>query len=100
MKITIKPMVIDKDEPEFVAKWELAIRQCEQKLANTIIEHLNNTATNTNLTIRSLGKDTFQALKAIDPSRAKEVMERTLEEAQTKRTEKLENRKKRKAESR
>ena len=96
LTITIKPMVIDKEDPEFVAKWETAIKRCEQKLANTIIEHLKNTATKINLAIRALGKNTFQTLKVIDPSRAKDVIERILEEAQVKRTEKQENRKKQK----
>ena len=96
LKITIKPMVIDKEDPQFVAKWETAIRQSEQKLANILIEHLKETATKTNLAIRELGKETL-TLKAIDPSRAKDVIDRTLEEAQVKRNEKQENRKKRKA---
>ena len=70
--------------------------ESEQKLANILIEHLKETATKTNLAIRELGKETL-TLKAIDPSRAKDVIERTLEEAQVKRNEKQENRKKRKA---
>ena len=39
LRITIKPMVIEKDRPEFQAAWEQAIRNCENLLINTLIEH-------------------------------------------------------------
>ena len=68
LRITIKPMVIEKDDPKFISKWETAIRDCEHKLATIIIDHLKETADKTNLTIRATSKETFQKLKTIDPA--------------------------------
>ena len=54
----------------FVSKWETAVRECEHKLATTIIDHLKNTADKTNMAIRAMSKETFKNLKTINPSGA------------------------------
>ena len=100
LRITIKPMVIEKDDPKFISKWETAIRDCEHKLATVIIDHLKETADKTNLTIRTTSKETFQKLKTIDPAiDAGDTLKTTLAEAQQTRTERIENRKRKRAEN-
>ena len=99
LKIQIKPMVIDKDNPTFMANWEKAVRECERKLTETKIDHLNNTAEKTNLTIRATTKQTYGNLKTIDPDGATDILKQALADAEEKRQEKIEIRKKRKAET-
>ena len=99
IKIQIKPMVIDKDNPTFVANWEKAVRECERKLTETIINHLKNTAEKTNLTIRATTKETYGNLKTIDPDGATDILKQALADAEEKRQEKIEIRKKRKADT-
>lgn len=69
LKIAISPMVINKDNPTFVANWENACRESEKQLTQMIIDHLGNTITKTNLAIRSLSKEGFHSLKEIDKLR-------------------------------
>ena len=99
LKIQIKPMVIDKDNPTFVANWKKAVRECERKLTETIIDHLKNTAEKTNLTIRATTRETYGNLKTIDPDGATDILKQALADAEEKRQEKIEIRKKRKADT-
>ena len=100
LRITIKPMVIEKDDPKFISQWETAIRECEQKLATVIIDHLKTTADKTNVAIRTTSKETFQKLKNIDPAiDAGDTLKTTLAEAQQARNERTENRKRKRAEN-
>ena len=92
-------MVIDKDNPTFMANWEKAVRECERKLTETKIDHLKNTAEKTNLTIRATTKETYGNLKTIDPDGATDILKQALADVEEKRQEKIEIRKKRKAET-
>ena len=98
LKINVQPMIIEKDHPDFISRWDRAIKQCEEKLLQTLIDHLDSFMEKTNLEIRATTKQAFLSLKTIQPSGAKETIQETLEEAQMTRTEKTEARKKRKAE--
>jgi len=44
LKINIQPMVIDKDNCAFQNQWNDTPRECEKKLLNFLIGHLNTIA--------------------------------------------------------
>ena len=98
LQIDIKPMVIDKDNPDFVASWDKAIKECENCLVQTILDYLKSTVTKTNLAIRATTKEAYQNLKKMQPSGAAQAVKQTLEEAEITRTEKAENRKRKRME--
>ena len=51
LSITIRPMVIDKDNPEFKAEWNKAIEAAEKSLLKTLQTHLNKVDNNTTMIV-------------------------------------------------
>ena len=74
LKINVTPVVIDKEHPDFVNKWDRAIKQCEATLVQTLVDHLNGVMEKTNVAKQTLTKETYQGLKRIHPSGAKETI--------------------------
>ena len=93
LQIDVKPMVVDKDDPDFVASWNKAIKECENRLIQTILNHLGNMITKTNLAIRATTKEAYNSLKTLQPAGAAQAVKDTLEEAEIIRKEKAESRK-------
>ena len=87
-------MVIEKDHPDFTTRWERALKQCEETLVQTLMDHLARVMEETNIAIRATTKQAYGALKSIHLSGAKEVIKDTLKEAEQTQTEKAETRKK------
>ena len=48
LRITIKPLVMNREEPKFTTAWDRAVRKCETTLVKVITDHLDNTVLNTN----------------------------------------------------
>ena len=94
LRITTKPMVVNREDPKFVSSWERTIRRCELTLIKTITDHLEDTIQNTNDTIRETTKTAYSAIKDIDtPERAKKAIETALASAERERNLRAENRK-------
>ena len=92
-------MVIDKDNPDFVANWDRAVKpEFENRLVQTILDHLRSTVTKTNLALRAITKEAYQNLKKMHPSGAAQTVKDNLEEAEITRTEKAESRKRKRTE--
>jgi len=63
LRVSIQPMVIDKDNRAFQIKWNETLRGCEKKLLDLLIEHLNNTISDTIATIRNKSDECLTTLK-------------------------------------
>ena len=101
LRINVKPLVIDKENPTFVRKWNDAIRRAELELTKIIIEHLQDVIQQTNAIIRETTEKTYHALRAADITidEAKKALEDTLKQADSARKAKNEARQKRKLET-
>ena len=75
LRINITPVVIDKEHPDFVTKWDRAIKQCEVTLIQTLVDHFNGVMKKTNVAIQTLTKEAYQGLKKIHPSGARKPSE-------------------------
>ena len=101
LRINVKPLVIDKENPTFVRKWNDAIRRAELELTKNITEHLQDVIQQTNAIIRENIEETYHALRAADITidEAKRALEETLKQADSARKSKNEARQKRKLEA-
>ena len=98
--ITIKPLVIEKEDPTFKAEWNSAIEAAEKSLMVTLQNHLTRVVDKTTRKIRKTAKQTIKKLKQIhDDSTAKSIIEETITEADNDRKKRNETREKRKMEA-
>lgn len=85
LSITIKPLVIRKDNPELVTKWERATKEAERKSMSVLNEHLTKITSETNTKIRQDTKAVYTKLKAIDKTKAKIALKEKLKIAEQER---------------
>ena len=98
LKITLRPMVMHRDDPTFTRDWDETIKRCENEIITTIIKHLQRIVENRGNTIRGNTERCYKAIKTINPNKAKLEIEKTLKMADeahqkkkdTKRKQKLE----------
>ena len=84
LQIRIQPLVIDKDQPEFKQKWVKTVKDCETKLVDFLIEHLENTIDQTK-DIRKESTECLQSLQRdILEHKAREKLNETLRDAENK----------------
>ena len=78
----IKPMVLDKDDPQFIAKWNSAIIESERSLMRTLQSHLTRVVDKTTHKVHTTAKQTMRKIKQIHNSTtAKNLVEQTVTEA-------------------
>lgn len=85
LAITVKPLVIHKDHPDLIQKWEKATKDTEKKLIGILQEHLTKLTMETNDKIRKDTKSTYAKLKSIDKATAKITLEEILKVAEEER---------------
>ena len=83
LRINVKPLVIDKENPTFVRKRNDAILKAELELTKAITEHLQDVIQQTNAIIWETTEKTYHALQAADIAidEVKKALEDTLKEA-------------------
>ena len=100
LKITTKPLVVNKDDPRFQSEWQAAIRQSENSLIDCIRTHLNRVIDNTNEEIRELTQKSFLTLRSSkDLERTSAKLKDTIREAEANRHEANESRKRKRQET-
>ena len=77
-----KSQLSHKEDPNFVAEWEKATWQCEQRLMATLIDHLSKIETLSNNTIREAAKLCYNTLMGIFPDRAKDALQDILQKSE------------------
>ena len=82
LRITIKPLVIQKDDPTFVTDWNNAIKTSEMMLCKSLIDHLNRVISSTKDEIRDMTDKTYLKIKKIDPTNAKTVIKTGIHQAE------------------
>ena len=96
--INVTPQVLDQDDPTFSREWQTAIRTAERNLIDCLRDHLRRVRDEANQSLRDTTKMTYEAIKDIDPTTAKQSIEDTLREAdeewQSRNTARKEKRKK------
>ena len=63
LKLTIKPLIMKKEDLEFQAKWNQATKQAEHTLIRCLVEHLDNIMETTNSELQGSTKETPTKLK-------------------------------------
>ncbi|MCY4327356.1 MAG: hypothetical protein OXC53_07200 [Rhodobacteraceae bacterium] len=100
LKISIKPLIMKKDDPSFQISWNTAVKSAEESLVKCLIDHLDTILTQTNEELRASTKETLSRLKRLNPiQEAKDKIKETLDQAQDERTQRNNNRAKRKLEA-
>ena len=100
LKISIKPLIMKKDDPVFQNKWNQAVKQAEHTLIECLVEHLEDIMLTTNKDLRESTKEILRKLKTQNnEEEAKQKIKTVLDEAQEERTARNTNRRKRKLES-
>ena len=100
LKISIKPLIMKKDDPSFQIAWNTAVKSAEESLINYLIDHLDTILTQTNEELRASTKERLAKLKKLNPDQeAKDKIKATLDEAQEERTQRNNKRAKRKLEA-
>ena len=89
LQITVKPQVINKEQPTFANRWNSIVRSAENKMMQCLIDHLETTQSETRNRIRSVSNQTLVKLKQLDPDRAVEKLKTGLEQAEQTRKLKL-----------
>ena len=92
-------MVINKEDAGFQRKWDLAVKECEVILIDTLIKHLDAFIQKINPNIREMAKTTWLSIKKIDNDRASQALETALKESEETRKKKAESRKRRREEN-
>ena len=95
LQISIRPMVVNRDNPEFQRNWERAIKQSEGILLDTLTNHLDSFIQSTNEKIRETAKETWLKLRRIDASRAATLLKDALQQSEEGRKAKAEKEKER-----
>ena len=98
LKITLRPMVMHRDDPTFTRDWDETIRKSENEITTSIIKHLQRIVENRGNTIRENTKKCYKAIKTINPEKAKLEIEETLKMADEARQKKKDTKRKRKLE--
>lgn len=80
-QITVKPMVINKEDPTFTSEWSQLIKQNEVAMINCIVRHLQRVADTTRKEIRSESNKAFTNLKRLDPDNARAILEEAIKQA-------------------
>ena len=70
LQITVKPQVINKEQPEFSNKWNSIVKTAEKDMMQCIIQHLESTQSDTRDSIRAISNETLNNLRQIDPTGA------------------------------
>ena len=96
LRITTKPMVINREDPKFTTAWDRAVKRCELTLVKVITDHLDDTIQHTNQVIRETTKTAYGRIKDIEPERAKKTIKTALASAEKERNLEAEQRKKKK----
>ena len=99
LQISIRPMVVNRENPEFQGNWERAVKQSEGILLDTLINHLDSFIQSTNEKIRNEAKETWQRIKQIDASRAATLLQDALQQCEENRKAKAETRKRNREEA-
>ena len=101
LAVTIKPLVINKDDPIFKREWDQAIKSAEKGLLEALTKHLKRIITESNDNIRNRTKLAFANLKKLqqDSASCKLAIEEVLKTAEEERKSKSETRRKRKLEA-
>ena len=99
LQITIKPMVVNREDPEFQRDWDKAIKESEGILLGALQTHLDKYIQNTNQKIRETAKRTWLDIKAIDKDKASPEIQKALQQCEEQRQTKALNRKRRKEEA-
>ena len=99
LQISIRPMVVNRENPKFQGNWERAVKQSEGILLDTLINHLDSFIQSTNEKIRNEAKDTWQRIKQIDASRAATLLQEALQQCEENRKAKAETRKRKREEA-
>ena len=100
LRIDIKPMVINQNDPIFQKEWLEALDISQTTLIDTIKHHLNRTARAANIKIRENTELTRQRLKAQHTEEeTTRLLNNTLEEANSIRNKTKEERRKKKLEN-
>ena len=63
LKLTIKLLIMKKEDLEFQAKWNQATKQAEHTLIRCLVEHLDNIMETTNSELQGSTKETPTKLK-------------------------------------
>jgi len=83
LQIKIQPLVVNRELPEFKLKWEQTLRNCEHKLMNLLIEHLETVIDKMKGDIRRDSNNCLEALKrtAMPEHKVKLKLDETLKAA-------------------
>ena len=83
LRINVKPLIIDKENPTFVRKWNDAICKAKLELTKIITEHLQDIIQWTIAIIYETTEKTYHALQAADIAidEVEKALEDTLKEA-------------------
>ena len=97
LRINVKPLVVNGNDPNFQKEWSEAIAESQTKLITTLQRHLSKTARAANLKIRELTEQARNRLGTVYlQEQTKTILEATLEEANKTIHENNQNRQKRK----
>ena len=96
LKIILKPMVMYREDHTFTRDWDDTIKKCETEITTTIIKHLQGIVENQSNTIRENTERCYKAIKAINPSKARQKVEQMLKMADETHQKKKDNKRKRK----
>ena len=99
LQITIKPMVVNRDNAEFQSDWDKAVKKSEGILLDALQTHLGKFIQTTNERIRETTKQTWLEIKAIDKDRASPAIKTALQQCEEQHIQKADNRRKRKEEA-
>ena len=81
LAITIKPLVIEKEDAQFKTEWNSAIEKAEKSLIQTLQSHLTRVVDKTTQKIKMTAKETIRKIKQFhDGTTAKSLMEETITE--------------------
>ena len=97
LRINVKPLVVNGNNPLFQREWSEVIAESLTKLIATLQRHFSRTARAANLKIRELTEEARNRLGTVySQEQTKTILEATLEEANKTRHENNQNRQKRK----
>ena len=67
LRITIKLLITQKDEPIFITEWNKEIKAAEYALCKCLMDHLNRGIRSTQVDIRSMMDKTYKKVKQLIP---------------------------------
>ena len=99
LRITIKPVVVRGDDDNFKIKWAQACKRAELLLIQVLLDHLQNVIRETRDALRDISGQTYKMFKTTNADTAKDNIEEALKTANSERTQRQEDRKKRRLET-